>query len=355
MKPTTQKKLENITLTGDESILCAMKQMDLQGHKLLIIIRKGKFAGLVSIGDIQRAIIKNLPLKTPVKKIIRRDIRVACIDEDIHNIKSEMITQRIECMPVVNQSGDIVDMIFWEDIFDDTQNILGTLGIPVVIMAGGEGKRLKPLTNVLPKPLIPICNKTIIEDIMDQFVRMGCNEFYISLKYKADMIKNYLLALNNPDYNLQFFQEDKPLGTAGSLCLLSDKISSAFFVTNCDSIVKQDMTEVYEYHKENKNDMTIVAALKYMEIPYGTIESGKDGILLSLSEKPEITYKINSGMYILEPDTISLIPKNEFFHITDLISKLKDKKARVGVFPVSEKSWHDYGLLECLPYVNNHQ
>ena len=125
-----------------------------------------------------------------------------------------------------------------------------------VIMAGGEGTRLKPLTNILPKPLIPIFDKTIIEDIMDQFVKAGCNEFYISVNYKADMIRHYLQDLNNPSYHIQYFQEEKPLGTAGSLYLLLESISTTFFVTNCDIIIKQDLGEVYKYHKENKNDIT---------------------------------------------------------------------------------------------------
>jgi NDP-sugar pyrophosphorylase family protein len=157
--------------------------------------------------------------------------------------------------------------------------------------------------------------------------------------------------LKNPSYHFQFFQEEKPLGTAGSLYMLSDKISTSFFVTNCDIIVKQDLSEVYKYHRDNKNDITIVTALKHYQIPYGTIESGVDGILTSLSEKPEITFKINSGVYILEPETLSMIPKDEFFHITDLILKIKGKKGRVGIFPISEKSWLDYGLLENLPFI----
>jgi dTDP-glucose pyrophosphorylase len=328
-----------------------MKQMDLQERRLLIIVKKEKFAGLISIGDIQRAIIKNLPLTTPVDQILRDDIRVASIDEEINDIKSEMITQRIECMPVLNKKGDIVDVIFWEDIIPDAIETSRQINVPVVIMAGGEGSRLKPLTNVLPKPLIPIFKKTIIEDIMDQFVKLGCHDFYISLKYKAEMIKNYLLSLNNPDYHLQFIHEDKALGTAGSLCYLCGEIRTPFFVSCCDSIVNQDLSVVYNYHKENENDLTVVAAMKYMQIPYGTIETGDDGILTKISEKPEIIYKVTSGIYILEPDIVSMIPKNEFFHITDLIFKLKEQRRRIGVFPVSENSWHDYGLLEYLPYV----
>jgi dTDP-glucose pyrophosphorylase/CBS domain-containing protein len=351
MNPTTQKNIEKLTLNGDESILFALKKMDILERKLLIIIKNDKFIGLLSIGDLQRAILKNLSLDTQVKELIRDDLKVAYVNDDIDKVKADMIELRIECMPVIDRESNLVDVIFWEDIVGVKVDLFEKINLPVVIMAGGEGTRLKPLTNIIPKPLIPIFDKTIIEDIMDQFVKTGCNEFHLSVNYKADMIKYYLETLNNPAYHLHYFQEEKPLGTAGSLYLLKDKLTSTFFVTNCDIIVKQDLAEVYKYHKDNKNDITIVAALKHYKIPYGTIESGMDGILSSLSEKPEITFKINSGVYILEPETLNSIPKDEFFHITDLILKIKKANGKVGVFPISEKSWQDYGLFENLPFI----
>ncbi len=352
MIPTILQKIEKITLLGNETILFALKKMDFLERKLLIIVRDGKFIGLLSIGDIQRAIIKNLSLETQIIKIIRDDIRVTFEDDDIDKVKAEMIESRIECMPIIDKKNNLVDVIFWEDIVGSKYKMQQKINIPVVIMAGGEGTRLKPLTNILPKPLIPIFDKTIIEDIMDQFVMAGCNEFHISVNYKAEMIQNYLQNLDNPSYRIQYIHEDKPLGTAGSLYLLSEKISTTFFVSNCDIIIKQDLGAVYKYHKENKNDITLVAALKHYQIPYGTIESGIDGILTSLSEKPEIIFKINSGVYVLEPEMLSLIPKDEFFHITDLIVEIKKRKGRVGIFPISEKSWQDYGLLENIPFTH---
>lgn len=352
MNPIPQKDIEKITLQGNETILFALKKMDILERKLLIVFKDDKFIGLLSIGDIQRAIIKNLSLETQVIQIIRDNIRVTYEDDNIDKVKEEMIKYRIECMPVIDKKNNLVDVIFWEDIVGSKLDLLEKIDVPVVIMAGGEGTRLKPLTNILPKPLIPIFDKTIIEDIMEQFVKAGCNKFYISVNYKADMIRHYLQNLNNPLYHIQYFQEKKPLGTAGSLYLLLEKISTTFFVTNCDIIIKQDLGEVFKYHKENKNDITLIAALKHYQIPYGTIESGVDGILTSLSEKPEITFKINSGVYILEPKTLSLIPKDEFFDITDLVIKIKKRKGRIGIFPISEKSWQDYGLLENIPFIN---
>lgn len=352
MNPATLKNIEKISLKGDETILFALKKMDFLEKKLLIIINEGRFLGLLSIGDIQRAIIKNLSMETPILEILRDDIMVSGEEDDLEKVKAEMIELRIECMPVLDKNKNLVNVIFWEDIVGARIDLHDKIDIPVVIMAGGEGTRLKPLTNILPKPLIPIVDKTIIEDIMDQFVKAGCHDFYISVNYKAEMIKHYLTELNNHAYNIRFFQELKPLGTAGSLHMLQKEMSSSFFVSNCDILIKQDLGEVYKYHKANGNDITLVAALKHYKIPYGTVESGENGILESLSEKPEIIFKINSGVYLLEAETLSLVPKDEFFHITDLILKIKNNKGRVGIFPISEKSWQDYGLLENIPFIN---
>ena len=152
------------------------------------------------------------------------------------------------------------------------------------------------------------------------------------------------------NYNVNFIEEEKPLGTGGSLYLLKDKIKEPFFVTNCDILIEQDYSEIYNYHKENGNEITLVSALNHIKFPYGIINTGKDGELLSINEKPEMTYEINSGMYILEPHLIDEIPINKFFHITQLIEKVKQRKGKVGVFPVSEKSWVDIGDWE--KYIN---
>lgn len=212
-----------------------------------------------------------------------------------------------------------------------------------MIMAGGQGSRLKPITNIIPKPLIPIGDKPIIEIIIDKFSTLGVSNFYLSVNYKQEMIRFYFEGVENKSYNLNYFVEPYPLGTGGSLHLLKDKISSTFFVSNCDIIIDQDYYDIYDYHTSNKNELTIVAALRLMQIPYGTLESGENGELLALKEKPELTFMINTGMYILEPHLLNEIPENTFFHITDLIEKVKERRGRVGVFPVSEGAWMDIG------------
>ena len=133
------------------------------------------------------------------------------------------------------------------------------------------------------------------------------------------------------------------MGTAGRLSLLRRKINKTFFVSNCDILIEQDYSEILDFHRDCKNEITIVAALKHLKLPYGIIESGDMGQLKDLMEKPEFTYKINSGMYILEPHLLDEIPENQFYHITNLIEQIKNKNRRVGIFPVSENSWKDIG------------
>lgn len=328
----------------DTPIISALKLMDHIKVKLLIVGDANNFSGLVSVGDIQRAIINNIDLNTPISNILRKDIIVANENESEEDIKKRMLQIRTEFMPVINDKNHVVKIVFWDDLISAKKlPPVEKINLPVVIMAGGKGTRLKPITNVLPKPLIPIGKKPIVEHIIDRFIEVGCHEFYFSVNFKSELIEYFFNSFEHPTYSIDYLKEKQFLGTAGSLNLLNGKINSTFFVSNCDIIIDQDYSEIYKYHKNNNNELTLVAALKHYSIPYGTVETGYNGELKKMEEKPEITYKINAGLYILEPHLLNEIPTNEFFHITDLIDKIKSRKGKVGVFPVSEKSWRDIG------------
>ena len=334
---------KKISIFKDATISDALKQMDAVKKKLLVVLSDDQtFLSIISIGDIQRAIINNSPINTPIVQILRDKVKVAHIYDNPEDIKNHIRQKRNDFMPVIDDFNRIVKVIFWEDLFKEKQEV-GQFDLPIVIMAGGKGSRLKPLTNVIPKPLIPINDKTIIEDIMDRFVEHGCHDFYLSVNYKSDMIRYYFDKLNNSEYCINYFQEDKPLGTAGSLSLIKGKFNRTIFVSNCDILIDQDYSEILKYHNENKNQITIVAALKHYPIPYGTIETGDNGCLVKLTEKPELVFKINSGMYVLEPHVLDLIPDDRFLHITQLIEDISKQGMKVGVFPVTENSWKDMG------------
>jgi dTDP-glucose pyrophosphorylase len=339
------ERIKKKIIQANSTIIQTMKVMDDAGTKLLMAFEDKTFLGIITNGDIQRAIIAHFPFDTPIKNIVSREGKLfAHVDDNREIIKEWMLAKRAEFMPVLDSNENLVDVIFWDDVISETiiEDNRAKIDLPVVIMAGGKGTRLKPITNVIPKPLVPVGDKTILEVIMDQFESIGCHKFYMSVNYKADMMKYYLSQLPH-QYDIEFFQEEKPLGTIGSVSLLKGKINTPFFVSNCDSINEQDYRDVYDYHVQNHNDLTIVTMVKSFRIPYGVIETGEDGLMVALSEKPELTYQVNTGVYILNPTCIDEIPENEFFHITHLMEKIKSRGGRVGCFPVSEHSWKDMG------------
>lgn len=339
-----QELINQRTIQSNETIIGALKKMDTEKCKVLFVYDHNKFVGILTIGDVQRAIIKSINLEDSISLILDKNKIYAKASESIEVIKNKMYQLRAECMPILDEDLNLVDVVFWKDLFSNVivQNVREKIEIPVVIMAGGKGTRLKPITNVIPKPLVPVGDKTILEEIMDQFEIIGCKKFYMSVNYKSDLMKYYLSNLGHK-YDISFFEESKPLGTIGSVSLLKGKLDKPFFVTNCDILIDQDFRDVYEYHINNHNDITMITAVKNISIPYGVIETGKDGLMTGLKEKPNITYMINTGVYIINPELIDYIPENEFFHVTQLMDLVKNKGGRVGCFPVSEISWKDMG------------
>jgi len=212
----------------------------------------------------------------------------------------------------------------------------------VVIMAGGKGTRLEPFTKILPKPLVPIHEKPIIEHIIEKFTTIGIDDFHITTNYKSRILKAFFEELN-PDYSLNFVKELEPLGTAGSLKLLEGKLDKPFFVTDCDILIKTDYVSLYEFHQNGRYDVTLVASAKEYVIPYGTCELNSEGHLSHINEKPKYDFLINSGLYVLNPDILSIIPENKFYHITNLIEDAQKQGKKVGVFPIDDDNWIDVG------------
>ena len=192
----------------------------------------------------------------------------------------------------------------------------------------------------------------MLEHIMDSFLVLGSNRFFISVNHKAAMIEYYMQQVEEKNYRIEYFKEKKPLGTAGSLYLLKGKIKETFFVSNCDILIDQDYSDIFAYHSTNRNDITLVAAIRNYPIAYGIIHTRENGLLDSIEEKPELSFKINTGFYVMEPSLLDEIPDNQYYDITELIKDLQGKGKKIGVFPVSEKSWMDVGTWK--EYLSNH-
>ena len=341
-----RQRLDRISIKKTITIIEALRKMDHEDVKLLIVLDQGLFCGLLSIGDIQRAIISNTPLNAEAVTIMRSNVSVASDDDDLEKVREEMIKKKIEFMPVINSNKEVVNVLFWDDLFKEeaVTSISERLDIPVVIMAGGRGERLKPLTNVIPKPLIPIGDKPIIDEIIDSFRKSGCDRFFISVNYMSGLIKDYF-AREGRSETVEFVEEEKPLGTAGSLYYLKDKINTTFFVSNCDILINQNYAEIVRYHRESRNEITIVASLKSLKVPYGLVETEENGRILHLREKPYVSYMVNTGLYLLEPHLLNELEDNQYLDITTLIERVLQRNGRAGAFPISEKSWFDIGEI----------
>jgi NDP-sugar pyrophosphorylase family protein len=209
-------------------------------------------------------------------------------------------------------------------------------------MAGGKGARMKPFTSILPKPLVPINEKPVIEHIIERFTDNQVSNFFITLNYKSKILKAFFQEMSHK-FKLSFVDEPKPLGTAGGLNLLSHKIKKPFMVTNCDTIINVNCDDLMNFHVSNNNDITVVASSKEHIIPYGTCKLTKKGYLEKIVEKPKFDFFVNVGLYVLNPKIIKLIPKNKSFDMTDLIKLAKKRKKKIAVYPIDDESWIDVG------------
>lgn len=341
------ESLKRYLVTKDENLKSAIKKLDEGARKILFVTdNDGLFFGVLSDGDIRRWIIKTGGIDAVVYEVCNRTAITLEVGHKSDQISSLFKEHKITSIPVIDSYNRIIEIIFSEEFFSEAfEKNQAVMDLPVIIMAGGKGTRLEPFTRILPKPLIPIGEKPIIEIIMDRFAKFGMTEFYVSLNHKAKMIKSYFED-QDLDYSINYIEEDKPLGTAGAIKILQDKIDKTCFVSNCDIIVDDNYLEIYNFHHNGNFDLSLVACMQNHQIPYGVCEIETGGILVEIREKPEYDFLVNTGMYIMNPNMFQYIPNNSFYHITDLIKDIMKNGGKVGVYPVSEKSWIDVGQWE---------
>jgi len=337
------ERLKEVLIKPEQTIKHVLKHMDGVGKKTMFVVDKeNTLLGTVTDGDVRRWILKGFGLNESISKVMNTNPIFLREDYSKEEAKNLMVSKVIECIPIIDGQRRIISAMWWLDLFDNAFKKCKEINIPVVIMAGGQGSRLAPFTNVLPKPLIPIQEKPIIELIIDKFVDAGCNTFYLSVNYKANLLKAYFNDIEH-NYKINYVQEDMPLGTAGSLFLLKDIIKETFFLSNCDVLIEADYSDMLNFHMLNKNKITLVTSMKHYTIPYGVCEIKNGGGLKKIIEKPEYDFLVNSGMYILEPEILSDIPRKKFYNIIDLINSYMKRKEKIGVYPISEQSWVDMG------------
>jgi dTDP-glucose pyrophosphorylase len=332
---------KDFLIDEESSMLEAMALLDKVAKKVLFVVRDERFAGAITDGDIRRWILKKGNLDAKVKDIANYNPKYI-YEKNKMSAKEYMRKNSIEALPVLNENQDIISVIFLnnEEVGSDKK-----LQVPVVIMAGGLGTRLYPYTKILPKPLIPIGEIPIVEHIINRFNQYGSDQFFLVVNHKKNMIKAYFNEIDK-SYKVRYADENQPLGTGGGLSLLKGKINTTFILTNCDILVEEDYEKIYEYHKKEDNLVTMVCSLKNIRIPYGVVEISKTGEIEKMKEKPEFSFFTNTGMYVVEPRVIEELEINKALGFPDIIEKYKEAGEKIGVYPISEHSWHDMGQLD---------
>jgi len=336
--------IKNILINPSKTILDALNLIQKNLHKSVIVIdRGGKLLGILSDADIRRAFLKGIKSTERIKKYYNKKILFVKDKKfDLLKVRKKIMEEDLFIVPIVDKNKRVIDLISYKNL--DYKGKPKIQDIPTVIMAGGKGKRLKPFTDILPKSLIPINNKTILEYIILNFQSHGINNFFFLTHHKSEIIKSYLKEVNSElkmKYN--FFTEKQPLGTSGGLKLLEQRINKDFFVSNCDTLIKNDLLDIYDYHKKNSNMITVVVSYKEYQIPYGIFNTNSNGKLINIIEKPKKNYLVNTGLYVLSPKIFKYIKKNHYLDFDSLLKIMKNKKLKIGLFPVENKNWNDVG------------
>ncbi len=337
--------MENFFISKNITLNDAMIALVNAGTKCLIVVDdKKKLLGSLSDGDVRRAILKRRKLNSKILSVYnRKPKKLHLKNYSIKKAKEYFLKYLVDVIPIVDSKNVVKDVLSLNDVFkNQKKSFKKPFNTEVVIMAGGLGKRLDPFTQILPKPLMPVNNKPIINHIIEKFQEFNISKFTISINYKSKILKAYFKE-NKIIKNLNFIEEQRPLGTVG--CLSKFKLHKVdnFFLTNCDIIINHDYSDIFNFHKKNKNLLTVVASSRSYHIPYGDCKLDSSGRLEKFVEKPKINLLANTGFYLINKRVLSLIPKNKKYDINELIGDMIKKNINVGVYPISENSWIDIG------------
>ena len=345
-------------ISPDKTLKEALKQMEQTFYKCLIVVnKKNSLMGTITDGDIRRTIIKGAKFSSALKNYYYKKpffIRNRSIPNKLNLVKRNIDLKDLDLIPIVDRNKIIVGIKPKSEIFKTNKFNFknGLKAIPVVIMAGGRGKRLMPHTSTIPKPLMPINNKSMIEHVIDKFVYFGSSLFFITINYKKELLKAFF-SISNKKVNIKLISEKIPLGTAGSLSLIKKNLKKTFFVINCDAIISCNYSSLYEFHKKNKSILTLVVSKKNNTIPYGLCKINSKGNLLSIKEKPSIDFLANTGLYVMEPNVLKYLKKDCVLDMNQLIEILIKKGKKIGVFPINEDEWSDLGNWQSLKKYTN--
>lgn len=329
-------------IAPDASIREAIETIDQAGLQIALVVDEARrLKGVVTDGDIRRGILKGISLEGPIQQVMNPN--PVTVDSNVGPEATLVLMRRrrLHQIPVIDAQGIVVDLRVIDELLQPPR-----LANWVVLMAGGLGRRLRPLTDDLPKPLIKVGDRPVLERILDILTDHGFHRFYVSVNYKADMIRDYLGDGSRWNCHITYVQEKERRGTAGALSLLPTRPSESFLVMNTDLITNLHFQQLLSFHREHDAVATLCVRLLNMQIPYGVIETD-DHRVVQIQEKPVRQYFANAGIYVLEPEALDFVPGEGVFDMTELFQALIETGRPPVAFPIREY-WTDIGKPEDL-------
>ncbi|MBR4470666.1 MAG: NTP transferase domain-containing protein [Erysipelotrichaceae bacterium] len=327
-----------LLISKEKSIKEAMAQIGSSGPKILFVVENEKLLGSLTDGDIRRYLMAGGKIEDSVYDACNRQPKKIA-----HSLEEArgMLSKHFIAIPITDENNKITDIYIGSSSYKE---IYDQIDVPVVINAGGKGTRLEPFTKVLPKPLIPVGDLPIIEHIMRRYEQFGCKRFSLIVNYKKELIKTYFKEIENK-YQINWFDEEEPLGTGGGLSLLKDSLHETFFFISCDSLLLSDYSDIFKYHRQKGNDITMICAYKNVTIPYGVVNIDEEGSYKHIDEKPEFSFLTNTAMYVVEPSLLNDIEENQRIDFPQFIEAESKKGKKIGVYPIGESEWLDMGQM----------
>lgn len=339
LEPSSKSHLDNVIISPDSPISDAMALLDKAGTGALMLCAHDHIlCGLLTDGDIRRAILQSKPMDTPCLAIASQHPVIAPKSITSHEALELMNRHDIHHLPLVDDDNRVVEFLLRKDLVPD-----GRPKLSAVIMAGGYGRRLHPLTQNVPKPMLPVGDRPLLELAIEQLQRCGIRDVNLTTHYLSECIVNHFGDGEDFGVRLNYLQEDHPLGTAGGLRQMK-RPESTFLVINGDIITGAPFSEMLVYHRKHQAILTVGLRKYEVNVPFGVVEC-QDVQITKLQEKPDLSLFINAGTYLLEPDACDYIPNGQAFDMTDLVQKLLGAGQKVIGFPITEY-WLDVGRHE---------
>ncbi|MEQ8352753.1 MAG: nucleotidyltransferase family protein [Leptospiraceae bacterium] len=347
------KNWKDILLRKEDSLVDAIQKIDASGAQIAIIAdEQGKLEGVLTDGDVRRSILKGYDLKVLVKDVMNRNPRTVLASTPSSEILHIMRKNTYHQIPLVDEEGRVAGLITLDEL-------IGATDRPnrVVLMAGGQGKRLHPLTIDTPKPLLQVGGRPILESIVQRFADQGFVHFFISVNYKAEMICDYFGNGERWGVNIQYIHEDKSLGTAGALSLIEEQLEDPIIVMNGDLLTHVNFNFMLKFHLETDSVATMAVREYDFEVPYGVV-SVENQRIREIEEKPIHRFFVNAGIYVLSPEALSYLPQNQHLNMTTLFDTLVAQDRIASAYPLREywldigrmsdyeKAKNEYGLIE---------